>query len=47
MSILADESELNEKMLKENFDEMCYSDSTWIFYSDEALSYGLELGYLI
>ena len=26
---------------------MCYSDSAWIFYADEALSYGLELVYLI
>jgi hypothetical protein len=26
---------------------MCYIDSAWIFYADEALSYALELVYLI
>ena len=26
---------------------MCYTDSAWIYYADEALSYGLELSYII
>ena len=26
---------------------MCYTDSAWIYYADEALSYALELVYMI
>ena len=26
---------------------MCEHDSAWVFYADEALSYGLELVYLV
>lgn len=26
---------------------MCDNDSAWVFYADEALSYGLELVYLV
>ena len=47
MQILEDDTELNAKILKDNFEEMCEHDSAWVFYADEALSYGLELVYLV
>ena len=31
----------------ENYEEFYMSDSQWIYYADEALSFGLELGFLI
>ncbi len=33
--------------IEEEEDEQLEQDSRWIFYADEALSYGLELVYLI
>ena len=47
LGILDDMSDHSEKMLKQNYEEMCYTDSAWIYYADEALSYGLELSYII
>ena len=31
----------------ENYEEFYLSDSQWVLYSDEALSFALELGFLI
>ena len=47
VEILADDTDINAKILRENFHEMCETDSAWIFYADEALSYALELVYLV
>lgn len=47
MEILTDDTDINVKILRENFHEMCENDSAWVFYADEALSYGLELVYLV
>lgn len=33
--------------MEEDEEEQMEQDSRWIFYADEALSYGLELVYLI
>ncbi len=41
VEILADDTDINAKILRENFHEMCETDSAWIFYADEALSYAL------
>jgi hypothetical protein len=35
------------QIVEEDEDEFLDQDSKWIFYADEALSYGLELVYLI
>lgn len=47
MEILTDDTDINVKILRENFHEMCENDSAWVFYADQALSYGLELVYLV
>jgi hypothetical protein len=35
------------QLVEEDEEELLDQDSKWIFYADEALSYGLELVYLI
>ncbi len=35
------------QVVEEDEEELLEVDSKWIFYADEALSYGLELVYLI
>ena len=41
------EKTTTEKLLQENFEELCGNDSLWVNYSDEALSFAMEFVFML
>jgi hypothetical protein len=45
--LVGSEKSSGEKLLLENYERLCENDSEWIYYSEEALSFGLEFVYML
>lgn len=45
--LVGTEKTTTEKLLQENYEELCGNDSLWVNYSDEALSFSMEFVFML